>query len=143
MIWNNLKYFSKDENWGDPDRINPALLILLDSLRGCVDRPFLIHCGYETSGHATSSRHYTGDAVDFHIEGVGYKTGVNALLEALHKVQICDTVSAAYVGLGIYPDWRDPGFHLDIRGYSARWGRIGSSYTGFESAYKSIGGDDD
>jgi hypothetical protein len=37
-------------------------------------------------------------------------------------------------GLGIYPDWAHPGFHLDLRGYKARWGRVEGSYVAYEEA---------
>ncbi|MCD8568847.1 MAG: D-Ala-D-Ala carboxypeptidase family metallohydrolase [Geovibrio sp.] len=140
MIWKNLKYFTENEKWGKAERMNPALLLLLDRLREKVGRPFVIHCGYEEGGHASGSRHYKGDAADFHIEGMKFPEAVDSLLKALHGTEILGQVSAAYVGLGIYPDWNTPGFHLDIRGYSARWGRIGGEYVSFEKAYKHAGG---
>jgi uncharacterized protein YcbK (DUF882 family) len=100
----------------------------------------VIHCGYENGGHASGSRHYTGDAVDFHINGMNFSEAMDSLLKALHETDFFGKKAAEYVGLGIYPDWNTPGFHLDIRGYSARWGRINGEYVSFEKAYKHAGG---
>lgn len=136
MVWKNLRYFTEKEKWGDAGKMNPALLLLLDRLRHKIGKPFVIHCGYEISGHSPSSRHYSGDAVDFHIEGLSFPEAIDALLKALHDTDFLGEVSAVYVGLGIYPDWNSAGFHIDLRGYSARWGRIGSEYVSFEKAYK-------
>jgi uncharacterized protein YcbK (DUF882 family) len=136
MIWKNLKYFTEKEKWGDSSKMNPALLLLLDKLRHKIDKPFVIHCGYEKSGHSTASRHYSGDAVDFHIADVPFIESIDKLLKALHEIDFMGDVCAVYVGLGIYPNWNTPGFHLDLRGYSARWGRLGNEYVAFEKAYK-------
>jgi uncharacterized protein YcbK (DUF882 family) len=140
MIWKNLRYFTEKEKWGDADKMNPVLLLLLDNLRKKVGKPFVIHCGYEEGGHASGSRHYTGDAVDFHINGMSFPEAMDSLLKALHETDFFGKKAAEYVGLGIYPDWNTPGFHLDIRGYSARWGRIDGEYVSFEKAYKHAGG---
>lgn len=135
MIWQRLKYFSKDEKWGNPEKISPMLLLLLEKLREKLGKPFVVHCGYENKGHSSASRHYRGDAVDFHVKDMPFKEAVDKLLKALHEIKLLDQVSAVYVGLGIYPDWNTPGFHIDLRGYSARWGRIGADYVTFEKAY--------
>jgi uncharacterized protein YcbK (DUF882 family) len=138
VVWDNLKYFTKNEKWGDSERMNPALLILLDKLREKAGNPFVIHCGFEQTGHTAQSRHYTGDAADFHMEGLSFFNAVELVLKSLHEVKIAGQVAAVYVGLGIYPDWSTPGFHLDFRGYYARWGRLGGEYISFEKAYSFV-----
>lgn len=127
MIWERLRYFSRNEAWGDPDKMNGALLILLDNLRDIIGSPFVIH--YGTQGvHSRHSLHYKGNAVDFHIKtSMPYYEQVIALEQALEQLQVSN-----FVGFGIYPGWNHPGFHLDLRGYKARWGRIGKEYYGID-----------
>jgi hypothetical protein len=33
MIWNKLRYFNKNENWGDPSKMDHNLLLSLDDFR--------------------------------------------------------------------------------------------------------------
>lgn len=103
--------------------MNGSLLLLLDALRdawGGPDTKFIIHAGYAASGHSESSRHYTGDAVDFHIEdGEPYPLQIAVMNDSLRRFQVSDRV-----GLGIYPCWHRPGFHLDLRPARARWGHV-------------------
>ncbi len=132
MIWHKLQYFEKNENWGDPDKMSGLLLLLLDNIRRYYVRPFLIHCGYDESGHSTNSQHYLGNAVDFHIEsGESFSTQIDKVVRILDWFQVSDRV-----GFGIYLDWNNPGFHLDVRGTKARWGRIGNKYLDFDYVLK-------
>jgi len=128
-IWNELKYFSRNENWGDPDKINPKLLILLDNFREYLGVPIHINCGYSTSGHTSKSQHYLGNAVD-----VNFK----------HKISLLDAYLAAerfnFTGIGVYPHWHTPGLHLDVRSLqeneaAARWMAIS---TGGNQRYISL-----
>ncbi len=117
-IWDVLEHFNKTEKWGNPDKMNPALLVLLDKIREKVGHPIRINCGWEESGHVNKSHHYYGDAVDFAILGVPFAEAERLLVKALQELGVDDKV-----GLGIYPYWNTPGFHLDVRGTKARWGR--------------------
>jgi uncharacterized protein YcbK (DUF882 family) len=129
-IWDVLQHFGKHEKWGDPDKMNPALLVLLDKLREIIGKPIIIHCGYDTDGHAPSSQHYVGNAVDFHIVGLPIEQAHEAMQGALHMLGLLDRV-----GLGIYPFWNSPGFHLDVRGEAARWGRLkNGTYVAYDTA---------
>jgi len=137
MIWKHLKHFTPDENWGDPDKINGLLLLLLDALRDRWSAPFSVHCAYDLSGHLDKSEHYLGNAVDFHIDdGESFALQISVMEHFLEGLQV-----AGHCGLGIYPGWNKPGFHLDVRGAKARWGRIGEDYVGFDEAktYARIG----
>jgi uncharacterized protein YcbK (DUF882 family) len=117
-IWGKLNHFTPQENWGDPDKMNGALLLLLDKVREHFDCPVVIHCGYEESGHASNSQHYLGNAVDFHfITSMSIAEQYYALEEFLAAFQVSE-----HVGVGVYPQWNSPGFHLDVRGTKARWG---------------------
>jgi len=130
MIWEKLKWFIKGEAWGNPDEMNGCLLLLLDAVREIVGQQFVIHCGYETEGHTPSSQHYLGNAVDFHIlTTIPFQRQIDIMEATLNELQVADVV-----GLGLYPDWQNPGFHLDIRGNKARWGRV-VEYVSFDKAY--------
>ncbi len=101
--WKYIKHFKPNENWGDPAKMDDLLLKHLDLLRDFAGFPFEVHCGYETSGHATNSYHYQGLAVDGHFEGL-------SLVE-----QFLFAIQFQFNGIGIYPYWNKPGLHLDIR----------------------------
>lgn len=112
--YKKLKYFSIDENWGDPLQMEQELLFKLDALRALVGRPIVIHCGYAKDGHTENSQHYLGRAVDVHIVGMD-------LLSQFLAAERFD-----FTGIGLYPFWSNPGLHLDVRTLgknvpSARW----------------------
>lgn len=131
MIWNHIRHFKPTEAWGDPSRMNGLLLFLLDSIRDrWGDARFIIHCGFETGGHEKNSFHKFGAAVDFHIDSaLSFPEQITRMEAILKELQVFDRV-----GLGVYPDWNHPGFHLDVRGSYSRWGRIGETYVGWNSA---------
>jgi hypothetical protein len=111
--------------------MNGLLVLLLDAVRECWgDAKFIIHCGFEMDGHVKDSEHKRGNAVDFHIQSSwSLPEQSNRLEMILKELQVFNQV-----GLGIYPDWNSPGFHLDVRGSYARWGRIGKDYVGYVDA---------
>jgi hypothetical protein len=124
MIWDVVKYFSPREKWGDPSKVSGTLILVMDAVREAYgDDPslysFILHCAYELSGHSDNSYHYIGKAADFHIRNKSTKelfsTQVFRMVTTLRELQITD-----FVGLGIYPQWNSPGFHLDVRGERAR-----------------------
>jgi len=137
-VFEQLRYFTRKENWGDTNKVNPMLLLLLDEVRHYVGYPFIIHNAYETSGHVENSQHYLGNAVDFHVQDMEFKTAANKILNSLTKTKFADMPMIQFCGIGIYPDWNNPGFHLDVRGYQASWGRIKNKYVSFDYAYKFI-----
>jgi uncharacterized protein YcbK (DUF882 family) len=131
-IWKLLNNFTKNENWGASEKMNPVLLLLLDKLRDKVGHIIRINCGYSTDGHAIKSQHYLGNAVDFVVVGTLFDQADRLLQEALLELKVEDEV-----GLGCYPFWNTPGFHLDIRGERARWGRNAKGeYVSYDCAIK-------
>ena len=96
---------------------------------------------------AWASQHTTGDALDFRLDYPGkpkskltrcqlariYKYEVEGMIRFLKKHNLYD-----FVGLGIYPDQITPFFHLDFRGWKARWSRIGGKYLGIESGIQFV-----
>lgn len=108
--WTNLKYFSKNENWGDRSIIDLRLVRELEKFREFINVAVVISCGTQ-GAHCANSHHYKGLAVDVVIPDPG-------------KFNLVDFFFAAmrfdFYGVGIYPDWKCsgvkvPGLHLDIR----------------------------
>lgn len=138
-VWDYVaEHFSPKENWGDPIKINGQLLITLYTLRVYTDWPIIIHNAFETYGHSPNSQHYLGNASDWHfdIETITFHEQVEKVLTFVNNFQLRKAI-----GLGIYPAWNTPGFHLDVRGHYARWGWIGEydkkgrkKYTGLPEA---------
>lgn len=130
QVFDYLTHFTADENWGDATQVSGVILLLLDAVRTAFDAPFVVHCAYEQSGHTPASQHYQGNAVDFHcVTPETFPVQVCRLGGILDNLQIDHAC-----GLGIYPDWHNPGFHLDCRGKRARWGRIADDYVSFAEA---------
>ena len=115
----SLNEFNK-RNYNVPTDVLRNLLELaknLQVLRDVVKKPIKITSGYRPAelntkvGGATKSRHITGEAADFKIEGYTPKQ-VAAIIEKL--------IAAGKMkqgGLGTYSTW----VHYDVRGTAARW----------------------
>jgi len=108
--WNKIKHFSPNENWGDWTRMYLSLFMALDKLRNLCGKPVYVNCGYATSGHSPRSYHYKGMAADIHIKNM------NVLDQFLFAEKIDE-----FNGIGIYPDWHNPGLHVDIRPHAKRF----------------------
>jgi uncharacterized protein YcbK (DUF882 family) len=133
MIWRILDYFDKDDSWGDANKMDPMLLILMEKIRcnlpqGCGIK---IHCGYKINGRENNSLHYQGKAADFHVIGIDFLTAESLIIDYLYRRRLID-----FVGFGIYPDWEDPGFHLDIRGTRKSWARTDTGYMPYADGLK-------
>jgi uncharacterized protein YcbK (DUF882 family) len=139
--WSEVRHFSTKEAWGDPYRMDRELIFLLDRLRDIFRVPFVIHCGYEAGGHTENSQHYVGKAADFHIEELPFRDAVDLMVGFVGPrpggIGVWHTI-----GLGIYPHWATPGFHLDTRGAYARWGAVMRGgrqvYVSWDEAYRRI-----
>ena len=93
----------------------------------------IIHCG--TQGlHCKHSYHYKGLAVDFHFQPPGnvpFHSQAKHLVMFLQDMQLCDSV-----GLGLYPQWNNPGLHFDVRGFRARWSQVNGQYVSFQEGLR-------
>lgn len=127
-IWDIVKkYFNKNENWGDPEKINGLLLLTLFNIRDIIGVPFHINCAYELNGHEKNSQHGLGNAVDGYFDGLDIKFQIIKLEQVFKLLQIEDKI-----GFGFYLDWHTPGIHLDVRGSKARWCRVAGQYIRYE-----------
>lgn len=122
-IFNFLKYFTKNEKnykgqfaWGDLQQVNGLLLRIMDEWRAQTGSPCTIHAAYETSGHGTYSEHNRGDAIDCHFSNCTLWHAYQSLQTVLAKYNLQDRV-----GIGVYFNWANKGFHLDLRGFPLTW----------------------
>lgn len=110
-VWAKLKYFRREENWGDPDRMHPEFLMMLDDWRASVGHPFrLTTPAFTTTGHAIGSYHYLGRAADGRL--IDAATGKPLSLGH----HILAALRSPFGGIGIYT-WskNGPFLHLDDR----------------------------
>jgi len=123
--WDKVKHFTKFENWGDQEKIEPLLVYELDKFRDFISQPVSIHCAYAGGGHQPKSQHYIGRAVDIHVKGM-------TLFEAFIAAS-----RFGFSGIGIYPQWNNPGLHLDIRLETIRaiWGQINGVYVNVDQEF--------
>ena len=113
--WRQVNYFDTNEAWGDHLKMDRRLIFELDDLRPYTKRPIIIHCGYEL--RKRGGQHPIGTAVDLHIENM-------SLFD-----QFIAALRFGFVGIGVYPLWKHPGLHLDMRinvPHRQLWGCIGS-----------------
>lgn len=141
MIYNRLQHFSKQEAWGDHRKMNGSLLRLLDRITDKAKKYAwenykevaycIVHCGYDTEGHTENSRHYVGCAVDFHFTSITPMEAYEIIIQILKEEQMIN-----HSGLGVYPDWHHPGFHLDIRDPDDwrpdRWAQVTGKYVAIQ-----------
>jgi hypothetical protein len=105
--WQWIKHFTYREKWGNYNKISPLIVFVLDMIRYKTGKAIIIHCGFDTQGHATKSMHYKGLAVDFHF------CGCNVTVPLLDMIDVLNILKIPY-GLGLYFDWNNKGYHLDI-----------------------------
>jgi hypothetical protein len=129
-IWDIVKpEFSKTENWGNPDKINGVLLLLLQRIRNRVGYKMHINNAFRVED--TKSQHPRGNAVDFYFEGLNFLEACYRVSNVIKELQVQN-----HIGLGIYLDWNKMGFHLDVRGERARWSRVEGKYVSIEEGLK-------
>ncbi len=132
--WSYVRHFKRYE-FDDPlypgsgDLIDGQLLYMLDRLRE--DTGWPIHPHWEVGGcvdvdgshgHAKHSYHLKKmgcKAVDFHFDTT-----------ASFREQYYAVSKAGFTGIGVYPNWEHPGFHVDTRPKekTQRWVRRNGIY---------------
>jgi len=108
--WEDLKYFKKDskiDKWGNPDKMDPFLLLYLDEFREAIGTPLIVTSGYRAGDPA---QHGLGRAVD--VVAPEFKGPLFDLYLIAERFN--------FGGIGVYRDWlydgkRIGGLHLDTR----------------------------
>lgn len=124
--WRTIHHLDRNANWGDPAKMNYAVVKALDSFCAYLGKKVIIHCGFETRG---SGCHPRGIAIDMHVEG-------------MHIVDqfIAASRFDAFNGIGVYLWWNNPGLHVDTRlnrfEHDARWGSVArGEYVALDKAF--------
>ena len=104
LLWRTIKHFKPEEfNYPDEFINNGGFVLLqkLDEFREFVGKPIIIHSDFRPGD---KGQHGKARAVDIHIKG-------------MHVIDqfLCAEKSGLFTGIGIYPNWNNPGLHLDIR----------------------------
>lgn len=122
--WHTLRHFTRGE-WGPgdaPERVAWDLVRLMDDVREAAGVPITIHEAWAESGHAPKSYHYTGLACDFHFKPDDDFRAADQydLLSEFLEIG----------GMGYYPGWNQPGWHIDLRPGNRRrcWIMTGDQY---------------
>ncbi|MBN2251069.1 MAG: hypothetical protein JW724_03225 [Candidatus Altiarchaeota archaeon] len=130
--------FDPSENWGDHTKVSGLLLLLLYAIRNITGWPMIVHCAYEQAGHNPTGQHPLGNAVDIHFlqrqTPKDFYDQILTMETVLKGLQAWDRV-----GIGIYPGWACPGFHLDVRGDHASWGWTGETNEHGQKVYVGYG----
>ncbi len=137
----HFEYFSPNENWGEITKIKWEHVYFLNFIRNKLkehgyDWPFNINCSYEQKGHLDKSWHKKGKATD------GYFRTDKNLLEQYIIIDdiLIETGLINFMGVGVYPDWNNPGFHLDNRGEKLHWIKFKNKYIyGKDAVYLYLG----
>ena len=117
-FWKHIKYFTPEEVGAED--IDSILMFKLDLFRSLLDRWVIVHCGYETSGHSPNSYHYQKKAVDFHVRD-----------HFDYKLQFRFLMQVGFNGIGWYPEWNNPGWHVDTRDGFTLWTQRNGKYVYF------------
>ena len=137
MLWLILRNFKPSEAWGDPNKMDPLLLFFIDTFRATLPQGcwIKVHCGYKEGGHTINSYHYLGKAIDWHVEGMPSASAEAHLMRFLKEPKIINGAEFKlidFMGVGVYPQWANPGFHTDTRGKRASWSQIDGKYVAYD-----------
>lgn len=110
-LWKSLQFFSRHENWGDPEKMDADFVQQLDHFRGIIGKPFVLTCAaFATHGHSENSYHYKGRAAD----GRFVDSDTHEALSI--KEHILIALRAPFGGVGIYTHSSlGPFLHFDNR----------------------------
>ena len=108
LKWCDIQHFKPSE-FKEPNKMDFYLIHRLDEFRELCGKPVIIHSDYREGDIGT---HGKGEAVDIHVKDMN-------LLDAYLLAEKTNL----FKGIGVYPNWNNPGLHLDFRiGENARWG---------------------
>lgn len=124
--------------------MSPRLLVLLDLLRFRWGRPIHLSAAAGAIGRHAGPEHDSQHNVDLWHEVRALDVIPEGLTERDHLNRFYRLAAeCGFTGIGFYPQWHQPGFHLDARedrlpGYPATWGALdgagGNVYVSFTDA---------
>lgn len=114
-VWENIKFFSRREFAckcnlycnGFPTEPDMVLVQAADKVREHFGKPIYISSGVRCEQHndnvggATGSRHKSGKAMDFRVEGIG-ANAVLKFVQTLPEIRYCYAISDSYVHMDVY-----------------------------------------
>lgn len=109
--WKDSNHF-KEDKIDNPEKTNPELVGLMDLIRDASNCKIIIHRVHDPMAQPSTSRHamVPCDACDFHMVPLGPSSPQTLFHQFVFLTKI-DGVR----GLGIYPHWKNKGFHVDMR----------------------------
>lgn len=130
-----LRFFNPKEAWGNPVAMDFNFLVLLDRIRGEFPKNayFRIHCAADRDGHTTNSEHYLRPCpcADLHVDNIPFPKAIDQMEAILRKLKV-----DSFVSLGIYPTWKNPGFHIGYTGKRKRWGFVHGEQLAYDEVKK-------
>ena len=120
ISWNRIEYFTRDE-FQDPlfgpdtgDLIDGALLLMVVRLRIDTGWPMAIH--WQVGGAVDVEGSYGHAKQSYHLKAQGCKAiDFHFMTAAPINRQFWAIAHAGFTGIGYYPQWVHPGWHIDIR----------------------------
>jgi len=137
--WCLATNFKETEAWGVPAYMDHRIIWLMQNIRSVLPTNcwIKVHKGYSEPGthDAKKSKHYDNPctATDYHVVGCDVLEAEAHIMKYLHNSGMID-----FVGIGIYPQWINPGFHTDVRGVRASWSKIDGEYVGYKLGLEHI-----
>ncbi len=139
MNWNDIEHFQPHEfdarglPGSGEDSFSIELAGKLDRFHEALSEhtgdavAIIIHAngGYAVKGHSKNSKHYTGCAADLHAIHRKSRSPVSVIDQFLVAEKL-----ECFGGIGLYPQWRHPGLHLDIGRKGRRWVSADGQYLG-------------
>ena len=114
-----LKSFNVADTEFEINKLSKRLFDMLQLLRDKINAPIIINSLTDGS-HVAGSYHYKGQAIDMHCGD-----------QRIHPNKIFqEALTLGFKGIGWYPEWRWPGFHLDIgdRKSTKVWRKVAGVY---------------
>lgn len=116
--WGKVRHFNVGEFGPRAELVHPTLVHIMDELRERSGWAIRINVAWAEKGHSEKSYHYTGQAIDF------------AFLRGSSLEQYCFLREFREIGgIGFYPEWNTPGWHIDLRSGFLQWVRHYGIYT--------------
>lgn len=110
------------------------LMKVLDNLNDNMQRKYglqiQLHCTYAFNGHSKTSYHYKGLAADFSLQPnkmLLFTTQIKNVVAYLREIGYFHKI-----GFGVYHQWINRGFHLDLRGTNLYWYQENGKYYYFK-----------